>query len=313
MKFEHYTVMKEETVNLVLNKNDGIYIDGTFGGGGHSYYLNDITNNQAHIIGFDQDYVAYQFFQKNNKNNKIKLINDNIVNIKEQLKSININKIDGLILDLGFSSVQVDTADRGFSYMQDGPLDMRMNQKSDITAKYIINNYEQKKIERILKIYGEEKFANRIARNICEKRSEKEIDSTLELVDIIEEAIPIKFKYKSKGHCAKKTFQALRIEVNQELEILEKIVKDAFELLNVGGKISIITFHSLEDKIIKNLFKELSSVDSEIKELPVIPDEYMPKAKIINKKPILPSDEEIKINSRSKSAKLRGLEKIKDV
>lgn len=305
--FEHYTVLKEETVNGVLNDLSGIYVDGTLGGAGHTKYLLSLLNEDAKVIAFDQDLEAIKNAKKINDDRLI-LIHSNFKNLVAELKQIGILKINGLILDLGFSSPQIDNSERGFSYMQDGPLDMRMDKRQDKTAKDIVNNYTPQELKKILFNYGEEKNANLIVKSIIKYRENKEIETTLELVDVIEKSLPMKIK-KQKGHSAKKTFQALRIEVNDELKVLKNVLDDAYEILDVNGRLSIISFHSLEDKIVKYKFKKESEIDKDLRGLPEIPKEYLPKANMINKKPILPKAKEIKENTRSMSAKLRILKK----
>lgn len=305
--FEHYTVLKTETVELVLGKSDGIYVDGTYGGGGHSELLLKKLSSKAQVFGFDQDLTAIK--KNENKYKNLKLIHSNFRFLKEKLAEQGVTTIDGLILDLGFSSPQIDDPTRGFSYMQDGPLDMRMNSEQDISAYKVINEYSEERLAQIFKRYGEEKFSQRIASKIVKQRQENMIGTTLELVEIIESAIPMKFLKKIKGHSAKRVFQALRIYVNQEIQVLEEVLDVAFSILNPGGKIAIISFHSLEDKIVKHKYLSWDKIPEEIIKLPIIPDAYKSPVKILTKKPILPSEEEILENSRSKSAKLRGVMK----
>lgn len=307
--FDHYSVLNEETVYNCINDKNGIYIDGTLGGAGHTVSLLKNLLPKAKVISFDQDILAIKATE-NIKDKRLTVIHDNFVTLKEHMIDLNIDGINGLILDLGFSSEQVDQAQRGFSYMQDGPLDMRMDERQDLTAHKIVNEYDMTQLCEIFKKYGEEKFYVRIANGIIKRRETKEIKSTLELVEIIESSIGKKELSKIKGHSSKKIFQALRIEVNEELNVLNKIIEDAYELLKPGGKIAIITFHSLEDKLVKHKFLNYSKVSEELENLPVIPPEYLPKARVVNKKPILPSKDEIEENSRSKSAKLRILEKL---
>ncbi len=307
--FEHYSVLNEETTSGVLNDLTGVYVDGTLGGAGHTLtLLNKLDGGM--VISFDQDITAINNSEKLLKNYNSKLIHSNFKNLKDELNKIGINEIDGLILDLGFSSPQIDNPERGFSYMQDGPLDMRMDLSSDFKAYDIVNTYEKKDLLHILNKYGEEKYSNFIVNKIIEKRQENKIKTTFELVDVIEEAIPQKFKSKIKGHVAKKTFQALRIEVNDELKVLDKVIDDAFDMLKSGGRMAIISFHSLEDKIVKHKFRKFSEVNDELKGLPVIPEEFKAKGKVVTNKPILPTKKEIEENSRSKSAKLRVMEKL---
>lgn len=311
MQFEHKTVLLEETVEAIQVSDNKIYVDATFGGGGHSNLILS-KSKDIKLIVFDQDIEAIE----NGKNifsqeNRILFINDNFVNIKKNLEDLNIGKIDGIIADLGVSSYQLDNAKRGFSYMNDAYLDMRMNTSSSITAHYVVNNYSQKDLKRIIKDYGEENWADKISKVIVENRQVKPINTTFELVNIIEKSIPKKLRDKNK-HPAKRTFQAIRIEVNNEIGIIEKFIKDSFDMLNIGGRIAIITFHSLEDRAVKNIFKELVGGCICPKEFPICMCNKKEKAKIITKKPILPTLKEIELNSRSRSAKLRILEKISE-
>ena len=262
------------------------------------------------LIGIDKDLQAIQFAKTRLSNfNNIKYVNDNHDNIIKILEDLEIKKVDGILLDLGVSSYQLDEESRGFSYMKNAKLDMRMDLSADFTAKDIVNRYKEEDLARILYEYGEEKFSKRIAKNICEYRKNKEIEWTKELVEIIEKSIP-HFSKKDGGHPAKRTFQAIRIEVNNEIKPLYNMILQSIESLKEKGRICVITFHSLEDRIVKQIFKKFSEVNEIVKGLPVIPQEYQPLIKIINKKPILPSSEEIRENSRSRSAKLRIIERI---
>ena len=291
MEYSHKTVLLYETVDSLNIKDGNTYVDATFGGGGHSRYILSKSEN-INLYVFDQDEEAIKNGVKNfSQKDNIHFINTNFVNLKSALYVRNITKIDGLIADLGVSSYQLDNAERGFSYMSDAPLDMRMDKSSNLTA------------------YGEENWAGKIAKVIVDRRMQKSIDTTLELVDIIEKAIPKKLRDKNK-HPAKRTFQAIRIEVNNEIKILEKFLQDAFELLSIGGRLSIITFHSLEDRAVKNIFKDLVGGCVCPKEFPVCMCNKKEEAKIITKKPIIPTEEELKENPRSRSAKLRVIEKI---
>ena len=306
--FNHYSVLLNETINGLKIKPNGIYIDATMGGAGHSQLiLKNLTSGK--LICFDQDILAINNAKEIFKtNDNVIIIHDNFVNFDEHLKKLNINKIDGIIFDLGVSSMQIDLPERGFSYLHDAHLDMRMNQEQTLTAKDVINNYSQKELEIIFQKYGEEKFSKQIATNICNQRIEKPINTTLELVEIIKEAIPKKFFYKLKGHPAKRIFQAIRIEVNKELIVFEQALEKLPTFLNENARICVITFHSLEDRICKYYFKKMADIDDSIKKLPMIPKEYQPFGKVITKKPIYPTSEEIAENSRSKSAKLRIFE-----
>jgi len=256
MIYEHKSVLLHETVDMINIKKGGIYVDATFGGGGHSRYMLSKIDDMSLYV-FDQDIYAIDNGRNNFANdNRIHFINTNFVNVKSALQDMGIYEIDGIIADLGVSSYQLDTAKRGFSYMKDAPLDMRMDKSSNLTAYDVVNNYSEDELSNIIRMYGEENWAGKIAKVIVDRRMQKSIDTTLELVDIIEKAIPKKLRDKNK-HPAKRTFQAIRIEVNNEIKILEKFLQDAFELLSIGGRLSIITFHSLEDRAVKNIFKDL--------------------------------------------------------
>ena len=305
----HFSVMKQECINNLKIKNDGIYVDGTIGLAGHSSeILKRIPN--GFLYGFDQDDFAVS--KSNEKLSEIgtnyKIIRDNFVNMKKVLNELNINGVDGILLDLGVSSPQIDEASRGFSFMKNATLDMRMDNRNTLTAKKIINEYSEKELLRIFYEYGEEKFSKPIVSKIMEYRNEKEIETTLELVKIIESSVSK--KYFINNHPERQIFQAIRIEVNNELSVLNDVLPDAINLLNKGGRLCVLTFHSLEDRIVKKTFKKYSEVNEVVKGLPVIPDEYKPLIKIINNKPITANEEEIKENSRSKSAKLRVIERI---
>lgn len=309
MEFKHVSVLLNECIEGLDIKKDGIYVDGTLGGAGHSYEILKHLSDKGLLIGIDQDEDALKAAKKRLQNYKnVKFVHNNFFNIASILNELKIDKIDGMLMDLGVSSYQLDTAERGFSYMKDAPLDMRMNTEDSISAYEIVNEYSEEDLFRIIRDYGEERFAKKIARNIVSSRERKPIQTTLELVDIIKRSIPIKFQ--QGGHPAKKTFQAIRIEVNKELEILNKAVEDSIKNLNSGGRIAIITFHSLEDRIIKTKFKELQNPCTCPKEFPVCVCGKKPIIDIITKKPIEPSEEEKNSNSRSKSSKLRVAEKI---
>lgn len=310
MEFKHIPVLLNECIeNLNINP-DGIYVDGTLGGAGHSFYIAQKLSPKGRLIGIDKDEDALKAARKKLKDFKnIEYVNDNHDNIKSILLSLGIEKVDGILLDLGVSSYQLDEAERGFSYMKDAELDMRMDKTQSLTAEYIVNNYKEEELARIIYEYGEEKFSRRIAKNICEYRKNKKIETTKELVDIIEKSIP-KAHGEKQGHPAKRTFQAIRIEVNNEIEPLYKTVMNSINCLKSKGRLCIITFHSLEDRAVKNAY-----VDSEGKctcppGLPYCACGRKTLGKIISKKPILPTEEEMKINSRSRSAKLRVFEKI---
>lgn len=306
----HYTVMKSESIEGLNLKDGGIYVDATLGYAGDSSEILKRVK-KGFLFAFDQDDEAILY--SNNKlsqiGNNYLIIKSNFLYIKEELEKRGINKIDGILFDLGVSSPQLDNDYRGFSYHKDAPLDMRMDKDNPLNAKIVVNTYDEKKLSDIIFRYGEEKYAKSIARNIVLNRSKKEISTTFELVDIIKKSMP--YKETIKAHPARKTFQAIRIEVNHELDILEESIRKALSLLNVNGRMAIITFHSLEDRIVKNVFKSVTSIPNAIKGLPNIPDEYLPDYKIVNKNVITPSTVELEENNRSRSAKLRIIERIK--
>ena len=290
----HYSVMLDEVIEGLNIKSDGIYVDGTIGLAGHSkVILSNIKN--GFLYGFDQDDYA---IEKSNEvlstvGKNYKLFRANFKDMKQILKEEGIEKVDGILLDLGVSSPQIDDSTRGFSFMKDSILDMRMDKRNELTAQTIINNYSEKELLNIFYKYGEEKTSKSIVKNIINKRKEKSIDTTKELVSIIKESVGN--KYFNLNHPERKIFQSLRIEVNKELDVLETVLPDAIDLLNKGGRLVVITFHSLEDRIVKQTFKKYSEVDSIVKGLPNIPDIYKPKIKLINNKVILPTKKEIDI------------------
>lgn len=304
MEFKHISVLLDECIEALNIKEDGIYIDGTLGGAGHSLEILKKLNNGT-LIGIDRDeealLVAQQKLKEAEKNNNVILVHNIHEHIPTILDALEISKVDGVLLDLGMSSYQIDNIDRGFSYMHNAPLDMRMNQKSDITAKHIVNNYSKEKLIRIFKEYGEEKFAVPIANKIVSVRTNKEINTTFELNDIIDSVKP----FSKKGHKSKQVFQALRIEVNNELVLLKDAIIQIAKRLKSKGRFAIITFHSLEDKIVKDAFKELVGKCTCPPDLPICICNNVSYGKLVNAKPILPTEEEINRNSRSKSAKLR--------
>lgn len=310
MEFKHISVLFEETLDSLNIKDGGIYVDGTLGGGGHSRGILERAEN-VRLIGIDRDLEAIEAAGKRLEDFKdsITLVNNNFSQIKSILSELNIEKIDGAVLDLGVSSYQLDNAERGFSYMHDARLDMRMNPNDAISAYEVINNYTKEELTRIFYEYGEEKWSARVAEFIIEKREKKPVETTLELVDIIKAAIPKKVRVEG-SHPAKRIFQAIRIEVNNELGILKDAVCDIVDVLNPGGRIAVITFHSLEDRIIKKTFSELAMGCVCPKSFPICVCNRQPVVKIIAKKPILPTDKEENENPRSKSAKLRIAEKI---
>lgn len=309
MEFKHVSVLLDEVIDSLGIKEDGIYVDCTLGGAGHSLEILKRLSSKGRLIGIDQDYDALNFAkEKLDSFDNVTFVHDNFYNIDRILSELNIEKVDGILMDLGVSSYQLDTADRGFSYMKEAYLDMRMNREDALTAFQVVNEYSEKELIRVLREYGEEKFASRIVKRIIEKRKEKDIETTTELVSIIKDSIPMKFQ--KSGHPAKKTFQAIRIEVNNELGILKKTVLDSIERLDIDGRISIITFHSLEDRIVKRAFSELKDPCTCPKDFPYCVCGKKPQISIITKKPIEPSEEEKESNSRSKSSKLRVAKKI---
>ncbi|EEJ41309.1 16S rRNA (cytosine(1402)-N(4))-methyltransferase RsmH [Limosilactobacillus vaginalis] len=313
-EFKHVTVLLNEAVAGLNIRPDGTYVDATLGGGGHSSaILNQLTTGR--LYSFDQDQTAIRYNQQHLKkfidDGRSILIEDNFRNLGTALAKNGVKSVDGIVYDLGVSSPQFDDAQRGFSYKLDAPLDMRMNQQQALSAMNVVNEWPYEKLVKILYRYGEERFAKQIARKIERRRESKPIKTTFELVDVIKEAIPAAAR-RHGGHPAKKTFQAIRIAVNDELGALEDSLEQALELLNVGGRISVITFQSLEDRLVKTMFHEKVSLADELPPgLPVIPPEMQPKFKLINKKPILPSQEELANNHRAHSAKLRIIERIK--
>lgn len=310
MEFKHIPVLFKESIDALKIKDGGIYVDGTLGGGGHSHGILS-ENENCSLIGIDQDKEAIAAAAERLKefSDRVTIVNRNFSEIRDILSELEIDKIDGAVLDLGVSSYQLDNTERGFSYMRDAALDMRMNMSSPKTAYDIVNSYSCEELTRIFYEYGEEKWSKRIAEFICERRGGKEIKTTFELVDIIKAAIPKKARMEG-GHPAKRVFQAIRIEVNNELEILEKSVRDFTSSLRSGGRLAIITFHSLEDRIVKKTFQEMAKGCICPKEFPVCMCGRKPEIKIISRKPVLPSDKELEENSRSKSAKLRIAEKL---
>lgn len=310
MDFHHVSVLLNETLEGLAIKPNGTYVDCTLGGGGHSHAIGERLSSEGMMIGLEQDVAALEAASKRleNLSCQVKVIQTNFSNLKQALHEAGIDKVDGFIFDLGVSSHQLDTAERGFSYMQDGPLDMRMNQTGDLTAETIVNTYSSDDLYRIIWDYGEERWAKRIVQFIIEAREELPIVTTFQLVDIIKRAIPAKAR-QDGPHPAKRTFQALRIEVNQELQILHDAFVDAVSMLHPGGRIAVITFHSLEDRITKQTFKELAQGCTCPPNLPVCVCQHVPMVKAKNKA-IEPSNKEVEENPRSRSAKLRVAVKI---
>ncbi len=304
----HYSVLKEEAIEGLNIKEEGIYVDATVGFAGDA---KEILRNlkRGFLFAFDADSIAVDYSNKKllEIGNNFKIFNTNFVDMKKVLEQENVYEVDGILFDLGFSSPQIDDASRGFSFMKDGPLDMRMS-GSGKSAYDVVNTYKEEQLMKVFFEYGEEKLSRVITQKIIDKRSIKPITSTLELVEIIKEATGANYFFKH--HPERRIFQAIRIEVNDELKVLENVLPDAISMLKKGGRICVITFHSLEDRIVKKIFKKYSEVNDAFRGLPQIPEEYKPLIKLVNKKPILPSEEEILENSRSKSAKLRIIERI---
>ena len=312
MEFNHYSVLLNETIENLNIKPDGIYVDGTLGGGGHAYQVASRLSEKGRLIGIDQDADAIAAAGERLKEfgDKITIIRSNYANMKEELHRIGVEKVDGIVLDLGVSSFQLDTPERGFTYCdENAPLDMRMDDRQSLTAKDIVNGYSEMDLYRIIRDYGEDKFAKNIAKHIVQERAEKPIETTGELTEIIRASIPMKVQVTG-GHPAKRTFQAIRIELNKELEVLQNNLDDMIDLLNPGGRICIITFHSLEDRIVKTNFKRNENPCTCPSDFPVCVCGKKSKGKVVTRKPILPSEEELEVNSRSKSAKLRVFERV---
>ncbi len=310
IEFNHVSVLLNECIENLNIKPDGIYVDGTMGGAGHSLEIVKKLSPKGMLIGIDRDEEALAVAKERLKDfSNVKYVHDNHDNIDEIIKNLNLKGVDGILLDLGVSSYQIDEKTRGFTYMNDGPLDMRMDKSQELTAEYIVNNYKEQELARIIFEYGEEKFSRKIAKNICEYRSNKKIETTSELVKIIEKSIPGKFREKN-SHPAKRTFQAIRIEVNNEIEPLYNTVKNSINALNSKGRLCVITFHSLEDRMVKKAYVDAEGKCTCPKDLPYCVCGNVSLGKIINKKPILPTEKEMQENSRSRSAKLRVFEKI---
>lgn len=310
MAFEHKSVLLGETVEGLSIKPDGIYVDGTLGGGGHAYEVCRRLNNSGSFIGIDQDAAAIEAAGARllGFGERVTIIRSNYCDMKSRLQQIGIDKVDGIMLDLGVSSYQLDTAERGFSYRIDAPLDMRMDTRQVLTAKDIVNGYSEEDLFRVIRDYGEDKFAKNIAKHIVEAREEGPIQTTGELTEIIRKSIPMKFQ-KTSGHPAKRTFQAIRIECNRELEVLENSLDDMIDILSPGGRLCVITFHSLEDRIVKGSFRRNENPCTCPSSFPVCVCGKVSKGRVITKKPILPGREEMEANSRAKSAKLRIFER----
>ena len=310
MEFKHVSVLLHESVDALNIRDNGIYVDGTLGGGGHSYEILS-RNPKIRLIGIDRDIEAVKSAKQRLEcfGERVEIANDNFSNVLNVLHERNIDAIDGAVLDLGVSSYQLDNAERGFSYMHDAPLDMRMNRNDEKTALDVVNTYTVNELMRVFYEYGEEKWSKRIAEFIVREREKKPVETTFELVDIIKSAIPPKARQEG-GHPAKRVFQAIRIEVNGELKILEQALRDFVSVLKSGGRFSVITFHSLEDRIVKQAFADLASGCVCPKDFPVCVCGRKPQVRVITRKPVLPGEAELNVNPRSKSAKLRIIEKL---
>lgn len=308
MEFRHRSVLLEETVEQLQVKPDGVYVDGTLGGGGHAFEICGRLTT-GHIFGIDQDGDAVCAAGERLApfGGRVTVIRDNYCNMGAALRSRGVDKVDGILLDLGVSSFQLDSGERGFSYRYDAPLDMRMDRRQELTARDIVNNYPEKELLRIIRDYGEERFAGNIAKHIVRMRGEKPIETTFALNEAIKAAIPARMR--RDGHPSKQTFQALRIECNRELDVLRNSLEDFIDMLNPGGRLCVITFHSLEDRIVKTVFRKSESPCTCPPDFPVCVCGKKPKGIVVTKKPILPGEEEVAANSRSRGAKLRVFEK----
>ncbi len=310
MEFRHKSVLLEESIEALHIRPDGIYVDGTLGGGGHSYEICRRLSDRGRLIGIDQDAAAIAAATKRLEEfkDRVTIVRSNYCDMKKELGKLGITSVDGVILDLGVSSYQLDEAERGFTYREDAPLDMRMDQRQTLSAKEVVNDYSEMELYHIIRDYGEERFAKNIAKHIVSARKEKQLETTGELIHVIKAAIPAKAR-ATGGHPAKRTFQAIRIEVNRELYVLDHSLGDMIDLLNDKGRICVITFHSLEDRIVKNKFRESENPCTCPKEFPVCICGKKPKGRVITRKPIVPSEEELEENTRSKSSKLRVFER----
>ena len=310
MEFKHKSVLLDETIESLNIKPNGIYVDGTLGGGGHSYEIAKRLTDGGRLIGIDQDEDAIRAAKERLSEfaDRVTIVRDNYCNMPKVLDELGISKVDGILLDIGVSSYQLDEAERGFTYKQDAPLDMRMDQRQEMTAKDIVNGYSEEDLYRIIRDYGEDKFAKNIAKHIVQARQVKPVETTFELDEIIKAAIPMKFR-ATGGHPAKKTFQAIRIELNRELEVLDESIDAMMDLLNDNGRLCIITFHSLEDRIVKTRFRKNENPCTCPPDFPVCVCGKKPKGKVITRKPIVPDEEELEENKRAKSSKLRVFER----
>lgn len=306
----HESVLKQEAIFNLNLKEESVIVDATLGYGGHSSSILERIK-KGFLFAFDQDSeaIGYSTNRLSKVGTNFTIIKSNFVNLEKELKERGVEKVDGFLFDLGVSSPQLDEDERGFSYHKDSRLDMRMDKDNPLDAYYVVNNYKEEELVRIFYEYGESKYSRSIAHNIVKRREQKEILTTLELAEIIKESVPE--KERKRHHPARQIFQAIRIEVNHELDVIKPALESACRMLNVGGRIEVITFHSLEDKIVKKYFNEITKVDEKVKGLPNIPDEYLPDFKLVNRKAITPSNEEINKNKRSRSSKLRIIERIK--
>ncbi len=307
---KHISVLLEESISSLNLDESSIIVDATLGYGGHSSNILERIK-RGHLFAFDQDSEAIRHSTDRLKKigTNFTIIKSNFVHLKEELNKLNVYKIDGALFDLGVSSPQLDDEERGFSFHNDAKLDMRMDRDQKLSAYEVVNNYSKEELSKIFYKYGEDKFANNIAKKIVEYRQTKPIETTLELVEVIKTAVPMKFRIDK--HPARQIFQAIRIEVNHELDVIEPAINQALEMLNVGGRVCVITFHSLEDRLVKNIFKEKCKIDDRVKGLPNIPDEFLPDFKLVYNKAIAPSEEELLKNPRARSSKLRVIERIK--
>ena len=307
---KHISVLLNESISSLNLKENSIIVDATLGYGGHSSNILERID-KGYLFAFDQDSEAIRYSTDRLRHigTNFTIIKSNFVNMKAELEKLGIEKVDGVFFDLGVSSPQLDDKSRGFSFHEDARLDMRMNKEQKLSAYEVVNKYSEKDLANIFFKYGEDKFSKNVARKIVQYRKIKKIETTLELVEVIKSAIPM--KYRINKHPARQIFQAIRIEVNHELDVIEPSLQQATSLLNVGGRVAVITFHSLEDRIVKNYFKKITEIDDKVKGIPNIPDEYLPDFKLITNKAITPNDEELETNPRSRSSKLRVIERIK--
>lgn len=307
---KHISVLLKESISSLKLKENSVIVDATLGYGGHSSNILDRIS-KGYLFAFDQDSEAIRHSadRLSKIGTNFTIVKSNFVHMKEELAKLGVSEVDGILFDLGVSSPQLDDEERGFSFHNDAKLDMRMDREQKLTAYEVVNTYSKEDLAKIFYKYGEDKFSNNIAKKICEYRKNKPIETTLELVEVIKTAVPMKFKIDK--HPARQIFQAIRIEVNKELDVLEPALEQALDLIKVGGRVAVITFHSLEDRIVKNYFKEKTKIDDRLKGMPNIPEEYLPNFKLVENKAIVPSEEEIKNNPRARSSKLRVIERIK--